>query len=75
MTDLTSDAPITARQRYKQQKNEYYAYFALIFLASLPICLAIWIASLFRLTKHTDQGPVRLAWTQARTVAPKIFWA
>ena len=45
MTDFTTDAPMT-RARHTAPKREYYAYFALIFLATLPLAILTWV--LFR---------------------------
>ena len=71
MSDLTSQAPM--RERKKQSKGEYYVYFAILLALALPINLAIWLVRI-AMRKSTD-GPIRMAWEQASTVTPKIFWA
>lgn len=71
MSDLTSQTPM--RERKKQSKGEYYAYFAILLALALPINLVIWLVRI-AMRKSTD-GPIRMAWEQASTVTPKIFWA
>ena len=72
MTDFTSDAPI-ARVRSAPPKREYYAYFTLIFLATLPLCILTWMLSAARRFELPAKGPLAKAWTQARIITPQIF--
>ncbi|NNE87979.1 MAG: protein pufQ [Silicimonas sp.] len=72
MTDMTSQTPMRDRKK-QSSKGEYYAYFAILLALALPINLVIWLARI-AMRKTTD-GPIRMAWAQASTVTPKIFWA
>jgi hypothetical protein len=74
MTDFTTDAPMT-RARSAPPKREYYAYFALIFLATLPLCILTWLLSVARQIALPEKGPFAKAWTQARIITPQIFSA
>jgi hypothetical protein len=74
MTDFTSDAPL-ARARHTPPRREYYAYFALIFLATLPLALLTWALGGLRRMEWPDKGPVSRAWSQARIITPHIFQA
>jgi hypothetical protein len=74
MTDFTTDAPMT-RARSAPPKREYYAYFALIFLATLPLCIVTWLLSAARQVTLPEKGPFAKAWTQARIITPQIFSA
>jgi hypothetical protein len=74
MTDFTTDAPMT-RARSAPPKREYYAYFALIFLATLPLCIVTWLLSAARQIALPEKGPFAKAWTQARIITPQIFSA
>ena len=72
MTDFTSDAPL-ARSRTAPPKREYYAYFAIIFLATLPLAILTWGLSAARQMTLPEKGPFAKAWTQARIITPQIF--
>jgi hypothetical protein len=74
MTDFTTDAPMI-RARPSSTKREYYAYFGLIFLATLPLCILTWMLSATRRMELPNKGPVAKAWTQARIITPQIFSA
>ena len=74
MTDFTTDAPLS-RVRSAPPKREYYAYFTLIFLATLPLCFLTWVLSAARRMELPSKGPIAKAWTQARIITPKIFSA
>lgn len=74
MTDFTTDAPM-ARMRQAPPRREYYAYFALIFLATLPLACLTWGLSAARQMMLPAKGPVARAWTQARIITPQIFSA
>jgi hypothetical protein len=75
MTDFTTDMPHTARARSAPPKREYYAYFALIFVATLPLCMLTWALSATRRMELPAKGPFAKAWTQARIITPQIFSA
>ncbi|MEJ6404596.1 cytochrome PufQ [Yoonia sp. 2307UL14-13] len=72
MTDFTSDAPLV-RNRTAPPKREYYAYFTLIFLATLPLAFLTWTLSAARQMQLPEKGPFAKAWTQARIITPHIF--
>lgn len=74
MTDFTTDAPIV-RQRATPPKREYYAYFAIIFLAALPLAFLTWGLAAARQFALPEKGPFAKAWTQARIITPHIFSA
>jgi hypothetical protein len=75
MTDFTSDTSAVARGRHGPPRREYYAYFALIFLATLPLALLTWALSAARRMELPEKGPIARAWTQARIITPQIFSA
>jgi len=72
MTDFTTDTPIN-RTRSAPPRREYYAYFTIIFLATLPLALLTWVLSAARQLSLPEKGPVASAWTQARIITPHIF--
>jgi len=77
MTDLTN-IPMQKTggvKRHRSPKGEYTFYFALIFLAALPICLIRWVFAAINDAKLPHRDPVRWAWSEARTITPRIFWA
>ena len=69
MTDFTTDAPIT-RARSAPPKREYYAYFTLIFLATLPLSTLTWVLSAARRMALPEKGPFAKAWTNAEAAKP-----
>ncbi len=75
MTDFTSDVDVPSRTRTAPPKREYYAYFAIIFLATLPLAILTWGLSAMRQMKLPAKGPFAKAWTQARIITPQIFSA
>ncbi|GFE49464.1 hypothetical protein So717_12170 [Roseobacter cerasinus] len=81
MTDMTSDiveaaveAPHQAPSR-KAVRTEFMVYFAIIFLATLPLATLTWALSAIRTRSFTEKGPMSRAWTQARIITPMIFSA
>ncbi len=74
MTDFTSDVG-APRSRTAPPKREYYAYFAIIFAATLPLAILTWGLSAARQMKPPAKGPFAKAWTQARIITPQIFSA
>lgn len=74
MSDFTSDAPLV-RSKATAPKREYYAYFAIIFLATLPLAFLTWGLSAARQGALPAKGPLAKAWTQARIITPHIFSA
>jgi|GEM_PF-716809 hypothetical protein len=63
------------RKHQRRSRTEYSFYFALIFLAALPICILQWVYALVTTTDRLNIGPVRRAWSEAQSVTPRIFWA
>jgi hypothetical protein len=56
-------------------RGEYSFYFALIFVAALPICTLQWLYTALRTAGGAQKDPVRRAWSEAQTITPRIFWA
>lgn len=85
MTDHTTDLPLVAPKpasaRYATRarampappKREFYVYFAIIFLATLPLALVTWSLSAARQMRLPEKGPLAKAWSQARIITPMIF--
>jgi hypothetical protein len=72
MTDYTSNAPVT---RHKPPRTEFMIYFAIVFLATLPLATLTWALAALRAGNLTEKGPVKRAWSQARIITPMIFSA
>ncbi|ROU03133.1 cytochrome PufQ [Histidinibacterium lentulum] len=75
MSELTTNGPVAPRHRANAQRREYYAYFGLIFLATLPLALLTWTLTALRHGRLPAKDPVSRAWTQARIITPHIFSA
>lgn len=81
MSDMTSDMIETAADAphhgpsRKAVKAEFMFYFAIIFVATLPLATLTWALSAIRTRSFTDKGPMARAWTQARIITPMIFSA
>lgn len=86
MADRLTDMPIEtptdstryctrARNMPAAPKREFYAYFAIIFLATLPLAFVTWTLSTLRMMRFPDKGPLKKAWSQARIITPMIFSA
>ena len=73
MADISSNTPITSRS--KSPRAEFTVYFAIIFLAALPLALIAWVLAAFKGGEMTNKGPVARAWSQARIITPMIFSA
>ena len=74
MTDFTSNAP-RVRSKSNGSKREFYAYFAIIFVAVLPLSFLTWGLTAIRQLSLPEKGPVKRAWSQARIITPMIFTA
>ena len=61
MSDFTSDAPMV-RTKAAAPKREYYAYFAIIFLAALPLA-SLMVTALADWVMAPDMVLVSCAWT------------
>jgi len=77
MTDQTSDVMMSAHaaRSHKPPRTEFYVYFAIIFLATIPLAFISWVLQALKSRSLTDRGPVARAWTQARIITPMIFSA
>ncbi len=77
MSDLTTDAPIAeaVQSRRKTNRTEFMVYFAVIFVATLPLATLTWALHAIRSRSMTDRGPIARAWSQARIITPMIFTA
>ena len=88
MTDQATDlgmAPVTkasgstehVRQKLRAAppRREFYAYFAIIFLATLPLATLTWALLAARQLRLPERGPISRAWSQARVITPMIFTA
>ncbi|QBF34165.1 cytochrome PufQ [Thalassococcus sp. S3] len=74
MTDMTSNTPVEARS-HKPPKTEFMVYFAIIFVATLPLATLTWALAAIKSGSFTEKGPVARAWSQARIITPMIFTA
>lgn len=77
MTDLTNNSTEMSKNIKRQQPStgEYRVYFTLILLAALPTCSLIWVYSMLRHASLPAHGPLHMAWSEADTITPRIFWA
>ena len=75
MTDMTN-TPVTApKKRHHVPMREYYVYFAVIFVATLPLSFLTWGLSAARRFELPERGPIKSAWSQAQIITPRIFSA
>lgn len=75
MTDQTSDMPVAAARTRRPPRGEFYVYFGIVFLATLPLACLTWALSALKAGRLPERGPVARAWTQARLITPMIFSA
>lgn len=75
MSDFTHDTPVKARRNHSVPMREYYAYFALIFVATLPLSFLTWGLSAARRLELPKRSPIKAAWSQAQIITPRIFSA
>lgn len=75
MTDFTHDTPVKERRVNHVPMREYYAYFALIFVATMPLSILTWVLSAARRFELPERGPIKSAWSQAQIITPRIFSA
>ncbi len=76
MTDQTIEGGYAAPARSRSSgRAEFTAYFAIIFLAALPLATLAWALSAIKRGSLGDKGPVARAWSQARIITPMIFAA
>ena len=72
MTDFTTDTPRVSAKT-APPKREYYVYFGIIFVATLPLSFLTWGLSAARRMELPAKGPLAKAWSQARIITPHIF--
>jgi len=82
MSDMTSDmmeqapAPDAPREHARRKNNvEFAVYFAVIFVATLPLATLTWAMHAIKSRSFTDKGPMARAWAQATIITPMIFSA
>ena len=73
MTDATSNAPQV--RAHKPPRTEFMVYFAIIFLATLPLACLTWALAALKSGGLPDRGPVARAWRPARSWSAKSTWA
>ena len=73
MADVTSNTPVV--RSAKPPRTEFGIYFAIIFVAALPLATIAWALAAVRGGAMTNKGPVSRAWSQARIITPMIFSA
>lgn len=75
MTDNTVNNGQVSQVRYPARvpRVEFQIYFALIFLAALPIVSMMWLWSLVSTQRVPSGGPLARAWREAQVVTPTIF--
>nr|WP_299968920.1 cytochrome PufQ [uncultured Roseobacter sp.] len=74
MIESTVEAPHHAPSK-KAVRTEFMVYFAIIFLATLPLATLTWALSAIRSRSFTEKGPMARAWSQAGIITPMIFSA
>jgi hypothetical protein len=75
MTYFIDDHKPRSRASNAGEKREYFAYFALIFVATLPLACLTWVLSFVRRMELPASGPIKSAWSQAQIITPRIFSA
>lgn len=76
MTDQTIALGHMETERpVRKPSTEFAVYFAIIFLATLPLAAMTWALTVLRTLSFAHKGPVARAWTQARIITPMIFSA
>ena len=74
MSDQTSNGGMETPV-HKAPRTEFYVYFAIIFVAALPLACLAWALSMLRHGTLANKGPIARAWSQARIITPMIFSA
>ena len=75
MTDFTNDTSMPRKRHMTASQREYYVYFAIIFVATLPLAVLTWTLTAARQMALPSRGPVKAAWSQAQIITPRIFSA
>ena len=58
---------------HRAPRVEFYAYFAVIFLAVIPFALVAWIVQTITERRLPVNGPLARAWREAGSITPNIF--
>ena len=75
MTDHASEVPAARPHAPRPSRAEFRVYFAVIFLATLPLATLTWAMALVRGGRLPERGPFARAWSQAHIITPMIFSA
>ncbi len=75
MSDQTSGGGFEMERRRTTPKGEFAVYFAIIFVATLPLACLTWALSLLKNGTADGRGPIKRAWSQANIITPMIFSA
>jgi len=75
MTDFTNDTSMPRKRHMNTGQREYYVYFAVIFIATLPLAILTWTLTAARQMALPARGPIKAAWSQAQIITPRIFSA
>ena len=70
--DLAQDVEVRAKRK---PTTEFGIYFAIIFVATLPLACLTWALSVIKSGDLKQRGPIARAWSQARIITPMIFSA
>ncbi|MCL4165639.1 UNVERIFIED_CONTAM: hypothetical protein GTU68_017307 [Idotea baltica] len=73
MTDFTNNTHMEKPRSTNAAKREYGAYFAIIFMACLPLSLFTYVLFTARNFRLPEKDPVQAAWSQAGIITPMIF--
>jgi hypothetical protein len=70
MADVTSNAP----RHYAPRKRgaEFYTYFVMIFIATLPFSTVRWAIDIVRRRTLNMRGPLARAWVEADRITPLL---
>ena len=74
MTVHSTNPPVAAKSG-RGLRTEFAVYFAIIFLAAIPLACLAWVLAALRKGSLAHTNPIRRAWSQARIIAPMIFSA
>lgn len=73
MTDVTSQPVQDTSRLRKPPKAEFMTYFAVIFVATVPLSCLTWLLGVARTGSFDRPNPLKSAWSQARIITPMIF--
>lgn len=76
MSDFTSDMKgMRTQTREAANRREYIAYFAVIFVVSLPVACITWALTAARHMRMPQKSPLRTAWSEASVITSMILSA